>query len=165
MNINQMIGEFISLQEQWEEDPERFDWSALQALAQHGALAYNEGAGPSFHSLMLDGPTHGEFHERFLAYSLASGFDPFKQVRMNSGSRAMPVISHESLAAAALENPYSARMRTALMEVARQRFSAQGFAATMPEEDLASLIKNSHESIPHEILAQLAPSLAAALTL
>ncbi|MGH8809127.1 MAG: hypothetical protein ACREX0_14740, partial [Noviherbaspirillum sp.] len=121
-DINRLIGEFMDLQEQWERDAEAFDWNALQALAQEGASAYNEGAGPSFHTLALDGVQHGEFHERFLAYSLDAGFDPFKLAKTGLGNAVIPVLGHSDLADAAATNPSSARMRASLMEIAQARF-------------------------------------------
>ncbi|HEY1147198.1 MAG TPA: hypothetical protein VGF27_01415 [Pseudoduganella sp.] len=116
MNINGLIGEFLDLQEQWQEAPGAFDWNALQDVAVRGAHAYNEGAGPSFHMLVLDGVEHGEFHQRFLDYSLQAGFDPFKLVHADDGHPQMPVFDHESLAAAAAGNPYSARMQQAIAD-------------------------------------------------
>ncbi|WP_296002016.1 hypothetical protein [Rugamonas sp.] len=109
-NINQLLGQLLDLQERWEEFPDAFNWPALKALAAAGADAYNEGNGPSFQILSLDGMRHDEFHLRFLEYSLAAGFDPFKLVQASSGHGLMPVFGHESLAEAATGNPWSAKM-------------------------------------------------------
>ncbi|MGE5622955.1 MAG: hypothetical protein ACM3WS_07370, partial [Bacillota bacterium] len=92
--INRLIGEFTDLQEEWEKDPDAFDWSRLQALAYKGAHAYNEGYGPSFHALALDGVRHTEFHERLLTHLLHAGFDPFKLARTGSETAEIPVIDH-----------------------------------------------------------------------
>lgn len=162
--INRLIGGFTDLQEQWENDPAAFDWTSLQALAQEGASAYNEGTGPSFHALALDGVIHGEFHERFLAFSLEAGFDPFKLVRAGSGGTELPVLDHSDLADASLSNPSSARMRTTLMELARARFTplAQeiqaGKQATSPWS--FRVMEACAESIPVDILEQISPELA-----
>src|SRR5476649_3026970 len=64
IEINQLIGQFLELQEQWEDAPDHFDWAALKALAIAGAGAYNEGNGPSFQILTIDGMRHGEFHAK-----------------------------------------------------------------------------------------------------
>lgn len=114
MNINALIGEFLDLQEQWAEAPDAFDWQPLQDLAARGANAYNEGAGPSFHMLVLDGVEHAEFHARFLEYSLAAGFDPRKEVYGDEGHQHMQVLDLESLDRAAAGNPYSFRMMQAI---------------------------------------------------
>jgi hypothetical protein len=111
--INLLIGGFMDLLEEWEKAPHSFVWEKLQALAQAGAHAYNEGAGPSFHMLALDGVPHGEFHERFLNDSLKAGFDPFKLAKTGNGKTMTPVLSHSSLAEAARGNPASARMQAA----------------------------------------------------
>jgi hypothetical protein len=113
-NINRLVGEFMTLYELWEDDPARFAWEPLRALANEGALAYNEGLGPSFHILTFDGYPHGEFHERFLGYLLDAGFDPFKMVPSTSGTKLVPVFGHAGLAEAARENAFSARMQDAL---------------------------------------------------
>lgn len=123
-DINRLIGIFLDLHEQWEAAPASFDWAALAALATAGAHEYNEGRGPSFHILCLDGMEHDEFHARFLDDSLAAGFDPFKLVRSSAGSAMTPVFSHDSLASAAARNPWSARMATRLQQVARERSDA-----------------------------------------
>lgn len=114
MNINALIGEFLDLQEQWQEAPASFDWNALQEVAVRGATAYNEGAGPSFHMLVLDGVQHTEFHARFMEYLLAAGFEPHKELYADEGHQHMPVLDLESLARAAESNPYSARMMQAI---------------------------------------------------
>jgi hypothetical protein len=113
-NINHLVGEFMTLYEQWEDDPARFAWEPLQALAREGAQAYNEGFGPSFHILAFDGYPHGEFHERFLGYLLDAGFDPFKLVPSAGGEKLIPVFGHIGLAEAAQDNPVSARMQAML---------------------------------------------------
>jgi hypothetical protein len=162
--INRLIGEFVDLQERWESDPGTFDWAPLLALARKGALAYNEGAGPSFHALALDGAQHSEFHERFLTYSLQAGFDPFKLARAGSGTAEIPVIDHASLAEAALSNPSSARMRASLMEVARPKFEslAQEIQRGKPKSSLwlFRVAEACAESIPLDLLEQIAPELA-----
>jgi hypothetical protein len=163
--INRLIGEFLELQERWEINPDTVDWAALQTLAQDGALAYNEGAGPSFHMLALDGVVHGEFHERFLAYSLGAGFDPFKLAKTGSGTTVIPVFSHSTLAEAARVNPSSARMHESLMELARTKFASlareTGDGATVPPDpDLARAVEACSESIPPDLLAKIAPELA-----
>jgi hypothetical protein len=163
--INRLIGEFMDLQEQWESNPAAFNWSALQALAEDGALAYNEGAGPSFQALALDSVEHGELHERFLAYSMDAGFDPFKLAKTGSGTTVIPVISHSSLAEAAGSNPSSARMRASLMELARARFSphvqkdGKG-AVILPNASLSQIIEACSESIPLDLLEKFTPELA-----
>jgi hypothetical protein len=119
-NINRLVGEFMSLYEEWEEDAPRFAWERLQSLAKEGALAYNEGYGPSFHILVFDGYPHGEFHERLLRYLLDAGFDPFKMVSTGSGERQIPVFGHEGLEAAAQENATSARMLATLQQLVKE---------------------------------------------
>lgn len=162
--INQLIGEFMDLQEQWERDAAAFDWSLLGALAQRGARAYNEGFGPSFHALALDCMQHGEFHERFLAFLLQAGFDPFKLARPGSGNQEIPVIDHAGLAEAAAANPSSARMRATVMEIARTRF--QSLAQEMQTGNQPAIprqyrvIEACAESIPRDLLEQIAPELA-----
>jgi hypothetical protein len=162
--INRLIGQFTDLQEQWESDPKDVDWTQLQALARKGAYAYNEDSGPSFHALALDGVEHSEFHERFLAYSLEAGFDPFKLTRVGTGTAEIPVIDHASLAEAALFNASSARMRAALMEVARTRFEPlmqeiQDNKSNMSDR-LFHVITACAESIPLDLLEKIAPELA-----
>src|SRR5476649_762268 len=127
--INQLIGQFLELQEQWEDDPEHFDWAALKALAIAGAGAYNEGNGPSFQILAIDGMHHGEFHARFLDYSLDAGFDPYKLVPAASGRGVVAVFGHESLAQSAQDNPWSAKMLENIQRVARRRFDTDFVAS------------------------------------
>jgi len=117
-DTNRLVGEFMTLYEQWENEPAYFRWEALQTLARQGAQAYNEGYGPSFQILAFDGYPHGEFHERFLRYLLDAGFDPFKRVRAASGDGLVAVFGHAGLAEAALDNPVSARMLAMLKEAA-----------------------------------------------
>ncbi|WP_141104024.1 hypothetical protein [Noviherbaspirillum denitrificans] len=160
--VNRLICDFTTLQESWEANPGNFDWPRLEALARDGARAYNEGAGPSFHALALDGVEHSAFHERFLGYLLQAGFDPFHLARPGSGVAPVPVIDHASLADAAFANPSSARMRTMLMAIARERF------AGMEEEVCASgrisaesmlTVEACAESIPPDLLQRIAPEL------
>lgn len=162
--INRLIGEFMDLQEEWEKNPEAFDWPRLQALAQKGAHAYNEGAGPSFHALAFDGVWHSEFHERFLACLLHAGFDSFKLARVGTATAEIPVIDHELLSEAALSNPSSARMRALLMEIARARFEpvAQEIQQGKPEsfERWLPMVAACAESIPLDLLERIAPELA-----
>ncbi|HYD82376.1 MAG TPA: hypothetical protein VEC06_21440 [Paucimonas sp.] len=168
--INRLIGEFMELLEKWQHDPGAFDWGALRTLAHRGAAAYNDGGGPSFHALALDGVEHGEFHERFLEYSLEAGFDPFKLSRLGSASAELPVIDHAGLADAARVNPSSARMRAALMELARARFGTLAERGeTQGESDpsgaTAALRRTAiacSESLPSDLLEGIAPDLAAA---
>lgn len=164
--INRLIGEFADLQEHCESHPDNVDWAKLKALAAEGAQAYNEGAGPSFHALALDGVDHGELHERFLAYSVQAGFDPFKLVRPGTGVAAIPVIDHASLAEAAQSNPTSARMRAFLMELAQARFAplVDDVQADMPASSRPwySMVEACAESIPLDLLKRLAPELAKA---
>jgi hypothetical protein len=164
--INRLIVEFTDLLERWESNPQAFDWEKLQTLAEKGAHAYNEDAGPSFHALAIDGMQHGEFHERFLAYSVKAGFDPFKLVRPGAGVAAIPVIDHASLAEAAMSIPSSARMRAFLMELAQARFAplvndieAGKPAASCPWYDM---MEACAETIPLNLLEKLAPELAKA---
>jgi len=163
--INRLIGEFTDLQERWEAEPHSFDWEKLRALATTGAHAYNEDAGPSFHALALDGVPHGEFHERFLGYSVQAGFDPFKLARTGAGP-AIPVIDHAGLAEAAQSNPSSARMRAALMELARARFTplANEIRGGMQASAFPwyATVQASAESIPLDLLERLAPELTSA---
>jgi hypothetical protein len=164
--INRLIGRFTDLQEQWENNPGVFDWTLLQPLAVQGAHAYNEGAGPSFHALAIDGAQHGEFHERFLAYSLQAGFDPFRLARAGTGTAEIPVIDHASLAEEAESNPSSARMRAVLMEQARARFAplAEEIRQGRPGSSawLMRVVEACAESIPADLLEQINPELAKA---
>lgn len=161
--VNQLIGEFSDLQEIWEGHPESFDWGRLESLARQGAHAYNEGFGPTFHALALDGVEHGEFHERFLAYLLQAGFDPFKLALPGTGVAPVPAIDHASLAESAFSNPSSARMRAALMEIARERFAPlaeeAGRSGKIPP-DAYEVVEACAESIPLDLLERIAPELA-----
>jgi len=161
--INRLIGRFAELQELWESNPHEFDWRLLQALAQDGAHAYNEGAGPSFHSLALDGTQHTEFHERFLTESLHAGFDPFKLVHAGNGVSEVPVIDHASLTEEAQWNSSSARMHATLMDAARSRFESlaqemQTGNSPAPEW-LIKVVEACAESIPADVLERIAPDL------
>ena len=161
--VNRLIGEFSDLLEAWEEHRENFDWARLEILARNGAHAYNEGAGPSFHALALDGVQHTEFHERFLSSLLEAGFEPFKLARPGTGVAPVPVIDHASLADAAFSNPSSARMRAALMGLARERFAV--LAEEMQKDgrissDAYEVVEACAESIPLDLLERIAPELA-----
>lgn len=162
--INRLIGEFTDLQEEWENDADAFDWGRLQALAKKGAHAYNECCGPSFHALAIDGVPHTEFHERFLAYLLHAGFDPFKRSMVGTATAEIPVIDHASLADAALWNPSSARMRALLMELARARFepSVDEIRASDPPSShpLFMTMEACAESLPLDLLERISPELA-----
>lgn len=158
-SINLLIGEYSDLQEMWESRPESFDWTKLDALARKGVHAYNEGAGPSFHALALDGIQHSEFHERFLDSLLKAGFDPFKLARPGTGVAPVPVIDHAGLAEAAFSNPSSARMRAALMEAAHQRFSSLADDGRL-SQDAYEQVEACAESIPLDLLNRLTPELA-----
>lgn len=159
-DINRLIGTFTDLQETWETDPGHFDWKRLEALAQDGAQAYNEGAGPSFHALALDGVDHTAFHERFLDFLLKTGFDPFRLARPGTGVAPVPVIDHASLREAADINPSSARIRSALMELARERFAAaaEEAAGGLAPETMQAVAACA-ESIPSDLLERIAPEL------
>lgn len=163
-DINWLMGEFFALMEQFENDPESFQWENLRSLAEHGAQAYNEGSGPSFHALAIDGIPHTEFHYRFLSYSVAGGFDPFKMTFPGAVRTRVPVIDHEDLASASLVNPWSGKMRELLFDIARERFSALSARfrnGTLDANDRAQLkaIDDFAESIPADLLAQIKPSL------
>jgi hypothetical protein len=161
-DINRLIGEFTYLQETCEQDPVHFDWMRLEALAQDGAQAYNDGAGPSFHALALDGVDHTAFHERFLEFLLKAGFDPFHLARAGTGVAPIPVIDHASLREAADINPSSARMHALLMQVARDRFAeaadqAAAHGGIAPE--MAQVVAACAESMPSDLLERIAPEL------
>lgn len=160
IDINQLLGQFLDLQEQWEEYPEHFGWDKLKALAAAGAHAYNEGNGPSFQVLAIDGMQHGEFHLRFLEYSLAAGFDPFKLALAGSGQRVAPVFGHESLADAAQNNRWSARMRACLQDLARIRFGAATTAEGLSGAELVRTMAYCRDSFPADLLEALAARLA-----
>ncbi|MFC7514825.1 hypothetical protein ACFQUU_07405 [Herbaspirillum sp. GCM10030257] len=163
--INRLVGDFMDLQEQWENDRENFDWRVLQELAQRSVHAYNEGAGPSFQALALDGMRHNEFHERFLSYLLQAGFDPFHLSSAGSGAAEIPVIDHASLAEAAESNPFSARMRSMLMDLARKHFEplARDVESGMQASaaPLFPAAKACAESIPEDLMQRIAPELVA----
>lgn len=161
-DVNRLIGEFTDLQEIWENDPEHFDWRKLEALAQAGAQAYNEGAGPSFHALALDGVEHSPFHERFLDFLLKAGFDPFRLASPGTGASPIPVIDHASLGEAADVNPSSARMRAVLMNIARERFAAVAEEATTKDRlapETMQAVTACAESIPSDLLERISPEL------
>jgi hypothetical protein len=164
IDINRLVTSFMDLQERWEDNPGAFDWSLLEALAREGAGAYNEGAGPSFHSLVLDGVPHSELHERFLRASLAAGFDPFRLSRAGEAERTTrPVLDHAALAGAASANPASARMHMQLLEAARARFAPQVEQAQRGDQGMRStlyaIFTSCAESIPPELLAGIVPEL------
>lgn len=153
--INQLIGQFLELQEQWEDHPDHFDWEALKGLAAAGAAAYNEGNGPSFQILTIDGMHHGEFHARFLEYSLAAGFDPFKLAQAASGRGVVAVFGHEALAVSAEDNPWSAKMLAALHSLARRRFDAEFVPAAYSKANLEQTILYCRDSIPKDVLDKM----------
>ncbi|WP_420476259.1 hypothetical protein [Noviherbaspirillum sp. ST9] len=161
-DINRLIGEFTDLQETWEKDPAHFDWTRLETLARDGAQAYNEGAGPSFHALALDGVEHHVFHERFLEFLLKAGFDAFRLARPGTGVAPIPVIDHASLREAADINPSSARMHALLMQVARERFAAVAEQAATHggiDPETAQVVAACAESLPADLLERIAPEL------
>jgi hypothetical protein len=164
--INRLIGEFMDLQEVWQQDPGGFEWESLRALAHKGAHAYNEGAGPSFHSLVLDGVEHGQLHERFLEASIEAGFDPFRLTHAGTQgghSAPLPVIDHADLALTARSNPSSARMLKMLKDLARSRFAAlvqEPSADAAPDAALMQAVIACAESIPLDMLERIAPELA-----
>ena len=161
--INQLLGQYLNLQDQWMDSPENFNWEALKVLATVGAHFYNEGNGLSFQILATDGMEHGEFHLRFLEYSLAAGFDPFKLVRRGSGDTLAPVFAHESLANVAEHNPWSARMQACLHNVARERFGMGDSGDVVNVGvDLAMVVACCRDSIPDDVFAKLANGLLAA---
>lgn len=162
-DINLLVGQFMGLYEEWEDQPSRFDWAALQSLAGDGAQAYNEGYGPSFQVLAFDGYPHGEFHERFLTYLLQAGFDPFHTVVAASGQSPIPVFGHDGLADAAKGNPVSARMLATLQALARQRFG--GDQPDVDGEALQRIVLLCHESIPDDVLAKIAPGFVSSAAL
>jgi hypothetical protein len=154
-DINRLMGQFLDLQEQWEDVQQNFNWEALRTLAIEGAHAYNEGLGPSFQILAIDGMQHGEFHSRFLDYSLDAGFDPFKLVHAGSGRGVVAVFGHEALAAAAPQNSWSAKMHARLQDLARTRFGPGFDAAAYSSEDLEQIIAICGDSIPADVLEKL----------
>src|SRR5471032_2676002 len=161
IEINQLIGQFLELQEQWEDDPEHFDWAALKALAVAGADAYNEGNGPSFQILTIDGMHHGEFHARFLDYSLDAGFDPFKLALAGSGRGVVAVFGHEALALSAQDNPWSAKMLANLHALARRRFDTEFTPSAHSKAELEQTLLHCRESIPPDVAEKLAAAAAA----
>lgn len=154
--INQLIGQFLELQEQWEEDAGRFNWDALKTLAAAGATAYNEGNGPSFQILAIDGMQHGEFHARFLAYSLEAGFDPYKLVPAASGRGVVAVFGHESLALSAQDHPWSAKMLEQIQRVARRRFDTEFLPSAYTKAELEQTLQHCRDSMPQDVAAKLA---------
>ncbi len=161
-DVNRLIGEYLYLEERWRDNPSKFPWAELEALAKAGASAYNEGKGLSFHILALDGMEHAEFHEKFLTYSLAAGFDPFKLVFTGNGNTLTTVINHRGLAENAQYNPTSARMRELLRQKARERFVAEGTKGYRSLAEMASAIVLCGASIPKDLMDQLVPQHAMA---
>jgi len=162
-DINQLVGQYLDLQEQWQDSPETFNWEGLRAVASAGANFYNEGNGPSFQILAIDGMEHGEFHLRFLEDSLRAGFEPFKLVQLGSGRGVAPVFSHESLAYAALQNPWSARMQACLYNVARTRFGLNEVDGINARgSDFARVIEFCRDSIPPDVIEMHSNGLLAA---
>lgn len=161
--INNLVAAFMDLQEAWESDPDGFDWRPLDAIVQQGAEAYNEGSGPSFHSLALDGVRHSMFHERFLAGLLEAGFNPFMLTSAGSGGQPIPVIDHAVLAESAAVNPSSARMREALMEHARDHFEPLLRLAENGDDPRAhplfAPLRACAESVPDDLLQRIAPEM------
>jgi len=150
--INQLIGQFLDLHEVWEDDHERFDWNKLSALAVAGATAYNEGNGPSFQILAIDGMHHDEFHARFLTASLEAGFDPFHLVPSSSGRGVATVFGHESLAEAAGKNTWSAQMLTAIQNLGRRRFDTEFDPSTYSAGELAQALQLFRDTLPTDVL-------------
>ncbi|GAB3541469.1 hypothetical protein GCM10027343_11990 [Noviherbaspirillum agri] len=164
-DINWLTGEFLAYAEEWEGNPQSFSWNKLKSLAEKGATAYNEGSGPSFHALALDGVAHGELHFRFLEYSLLSGFDPFKLTRSGTGSVPGPVINHEDLAEASLANAWSERMRDLLFGEARKRFEVRNTADGSNDAVSAEarrIIEACAPSIPLDLLKRMSPGMVSA---
>jgi hypothetical protein len=155
-DINRLVGEFTDLYQEWEEAPSGYDWGRLKSLAGDGAAAYNEGRGPSFQILAFDGYPQGEFHERFLGYLLDAGFDPFKTVQAADGVNYVAVFNHEGLADAATNNPAAARMSERLRGLARQRLASADAA------ERRRIILLCQESIPADVLKEMAPAFATA---
>jgi hypothetical protein len=153
-DTNMLIGRFMDLQEGWEDNPEQTDWAAVDALAKDGAHAYNDGAGLSFHLLMLEGICHTPFHERFIKTSIDEGFDPFTLTMSGQGALANPVINHENLAEAAQENSSSAAMQETIRQFARKRFDATGWAS-LSAEQRQRVLATCADSIPEDLLAEL----------
>src|SRR5471030_1859255 len=158
--INQLIGQFLELQEQWEDDAVRFNWDALKSLAAAGATAYNEGNGPSFQILAIDGMHHGEFHARFLDYSLEAGFDHYQLVPAASGRGVVAVFGHESLAQSAQDNPCSARMLETIQRVARRRFDTEFVPSAYTKAELEETLRHCRDSMPKDVAEKLAAAAA-----
>jgi hypothetical protein len=152
--LNHLMGEFMTLYELWKDSPDTFPWERQRALAVQGALAYNEGYGPSFQILAFDGYAHAQFHERFLGELLDAGFDPFKTVPAPSGISYIPVFGHDGLASAAKDNVFSARMLAALHAAARRQFSTAALA-TIDADELARVVLLCHETIPEDVLVAM----------
>ncbi len=161
-DVNRLIGEYLYLEERWRDNPSKFPWAELEALAKAGASAYNEGKGLSFHILALDGMQHAEFHEKFLTYSLAAGFDPFKVVFTGNGNTLTAVMNHRGLAENAQCNPTSSRMRELLQQKARERFIAGGTSGYRSLAEMASAIVLCADAIPKDLMEQLVPQHAMA---
>lgn len=163
IDINQLVGQYLDLQDQWQASPGTFNWEALKAVASAGANFYNEGNGPSFQILAIDGMEHGEFHLRFLEDLLEAGFDPFKLVQLGSGHGVTPVFAHESLAYAAQQNPWSARMQACLHNVARARFGSNDVDNTTAAGiDFSHAIGCCGDSIPPDVIEMRSNALLAA---
>lgn len=160
-DINHLIGEYLYLEERWQDDPAKFPWVELEALAAAGATAYNEGKGSSFHILALDGMTHAEFHENFLRYSLAAGFDPFKVVFNGHGNTLTTVLNHQSLAESAQNNSASARMLKLLQQKARERFVGEGTDGYRSVEEMETAMTLCADAIPKDLMDKLASTHAA----
>ncbi|HEY8609095.1 MAG TPA: hypothetical protein VIM12_18415 [Noviherbaspirillum sp.] len=162
--INRLVGEFMDLQEAWESNPEGFDWTQLDMIVQQAAQAYNEGNGPSFHSLALDGVRHSIFHERFLSSLLEAGFDPFMLARAGSDAEPIPVIDHALLAESAETNASSARMREMLMARARDYFEPLAAAVEEGQDPyqlpLFASARACAESVPDDLMHRIAPDFA-----
>lgn len=153
-DTNILIGRYMNLQEGWEDNPDRTDWAAVDAVAREGALAYNDGAGHSFHYLMLDGMSHTPFHERFLQSSLDAGFDPFTLTSIGQGASPTPVLDHDTLAEAAKENASSAAMQEMIRQFARKRFDSEKWAA-LPADQRQRILATGADSIPADLLEEL----------
>lgn len=164
-DVNALVTRFTDLQEQWEREPDHFQWDALQELARAGAHAYNDGAGPSFHALVLDGVPHSEFHENFVRFSMEAGFDPFRVGSAGASQNAMrALLDHAALAQAAAGNPASARLHAMFLEHAQQRYAPMVEQVRGGNADVAAQLRPvftaSAESIPRELLAAVVPELA-----
>ena len=154
LDTNILIGRFMNLQESWEDNPDRTDWAAVDAVARDGAAAYNDGSGHSFHYLMLDGVPHTSFHERFLKSSLDAGFDPFRLTSIGEGAPPTPVLDHDALAEAAKDNASSAAMQEMIRQFARKRFDSGNWAA-LPADQRQRILETGADSIPADLLDEL----------